>query len=157
MIGLVLAAAVFNIIAFSTNKRLNANQVVHIWMFTIAFQLSFDVFIELKYFAYWYFSKGIDWQGIIPHLLLIPPVNMIFLNWFPYKNKFRSQALYIIAFTITILIYEKLTLLPEPWGYFHYGWWKLWMAAIIDPFLLLIVLGYYKWILRLETKLGVRH
>jgi hypothetical protein len=45
---------------------------------------------------------------------------------------------------------RSLTLLPEPWGYFHYGWWKLWHAAILDPILLLILLGFYKLICKLE-------
>jgi hypothetical protein len=52
-----------------------------------------------------------------------------------------------------ILLYEMITLHPEPWGYFHYGWWNLWYSAIIAPVLLLITLGYYKWGLKLENKL----
>jgi hypothetical protein len=51
---------------------------------------------------------------------------------------------------MAILVYEIISLLPEPWGYFHYGWWKLWHAAILDPILLLILLGFYKWICKLE-------
>ncbi|MGG0305854.1 hypothetical protein ABEY43_26200 [Priestia megaterium] len=51
------------------------------------------------------------------------------------------------------MLYEMITLHPEPWGYFHYGWWNLWYSAIIDPVLLLITLGYYKWGLKLENKL----
>lgn len=61
-----------------------------------------------------------------------------------------KQLFYLVVFVICILIYELITLLPEPWGYFHYGWWKLWYAAIVDPILLLILLGYYKWICMLE-------
>lgn len=152
MIGLLLAIAIFNFVAFKTNKILTANQIVHIWMFTIAFQLNFDVFIEYKYHGYWYFGKEVDWSGTLPHLFLIPPVNMIFLNKFPYRTKKRKQIFFICLFVLFLLLYDVITLLPEPWGYFHYGWWKLWHAAIIDPILLLILLGYYKWIVRLERK-----
>lgn len=152
MIGLLIAIIAFNYLAFKTNKTLTGNQIVHIWVFTIAFQTLFDVLIEFKYHGYWYFDREIDWAGLLPHLLLVPPVNMIFLNWYPYKTNFIKKMVYIIFFVISILIYEIITLLPEPWGYFHYGWWKLWHAAVLDPFLLLILLGYYKWICKLEKR-----
>lgn len=152
MIGLIIAIILFNLIAFKTNKRLTANQIVHIWAFTIAFQVSFDCLIEFKYHAYWYFDKQVDWRGLLPHTVLIPPVNMMFLNWFPYKSKITKQVIFIGLFVIAILTYEAIALLPEPWGYFYYGWWRLWHAAFLDPILLLILLGYYKWICALERK-----
>ncbi len=150
MIGLLIAIGTFNLLAFSTNKRLTGNQILHIWLFTISSQLLFDLFVEFKYHAYWYFDKEIEWSGILPHCILIPPVNMIFLNWYPYKKAWFKQLCYLISFVIAILVYEVITLLPEPWGFFHYGWWKLWHAAILDPILLLILLGFYKWICNLE-------
>lgn len=153
MIGLIIAIILFNLIAFKTNKRLTANQIVHIWTFTIAFQYSFDVIVEFKYHAYWYFSKQVDWIGLLPHTVLIPPVNMMFLNWFPFEKTVWKRIIYILFWVIGILIYESITLLPQPWGYFHYGWWKLWHAAIVDPLLLLILLGYYHWVCKLESQL----
>ncbi|MED4206445.1 hypothetical protein [Neobacillus mesonae] len=150
MIGIIIAILVFNFIAFRNNKLLSANQIVHIWTFTIALQTSFDMYMECKYQGYWYFKKEIEFLGLLPHLFLIPPVNIIFLNWFPYKAKRSKQIIYLAGFVIAILMYEVITLLPEPWGYFHYGWWRLWHAAILDPILLIILLQYYKWICRLE-------
>ncbi|WHY88779.1 hypothetical protein QNH39_13480 [Neobacillus novalis] len=150
MIGLLIAIFVFNFIAFKTNNRLTSNHIVHIWTFTIAFQTLFDMFMEFKFHGYWYFKKAIEWEGVLPHVLLVPPVNMMFLNWYPIKAKISKRIVYIILFVCAILLYELITLLPEPWGYFHYGWWKLWHAALIDPILLLILLCYYKWIGRIE-------
>ncbi|MDR6999951.1 hypothetical protein [Neobacillus niacini] len=152
MIGLILAIVVFNLTAFKINKILTVNQIVHIWVFTVAFQSLFDIMVEFKFHAYWYFGKEVEWSGLIPHLILVPPVNITFLNWFPYSAKILKKAMYIFFFVIAILLYELVTLLPEPWGYFHYGWWTIWHAAILDPVLLLILLGYYKWICRLERK-----
>ncbi|MCM3567747.1 CBO0543 family protein [Neobacillus mesonae] len=152
MIGLILAVILFNFISFKTNKILSTNQIVHIWTFTIALQTLFDMYVEVKYHGYWYFSKGIELAGLIPHLVLIPAVNMMFLNWYPQNSKLLKKILYFTGFVIAILIYEAITLLPEPWGYFHYGWWNLWYAIIIDPILLLILLQYYKWICKLEKK-----
>lgn len=153
MIGLIIAIILFNLIAFKTNKRLTANQIVHIWAFTIAFQMLFDLIVEFKFHGYWYFTKHVDWMGLLAHTVLIPPVNIMFLNWFPFEKSIRKKIIYLIFWVIGILIYETITLIPEPWGYFHYGWWKLWHAAIVDPVLLLILLGYYKWVCKLENQL----
>lgn len=153
MIGLILAIITFNIIAFKTNKNLSLNQILHIWIFTIAFQQSFDLIIEYKYEGYWYFEKEVDWKGFLAHTVLIPPVNMMFLNWYPFKKRWIQQICYLIIWVIAILLYEVITLLPQPWGYFHYGWWKLKYAAIVDPILFLILLSYYKLISRVEKEL----
>ncbi|WLR57475.1 hypothetical protein LC048_11825 [Mesobacillus subterraneus] len=150
MIGLLLSVFIFNLIAFKINQRLLPSQVVQIWTFTIAFQVLFDLIVELKYQSYWYFSPEIDWIGLIPRTVLIPPVNMIFLNLYPFEKKLLNKILFLLFFVVLILIYELITLLPEPWGYFHYGWWQIWYSAIVDPVILLCLLGFYKWIQRLE-------
>ncbi|MCU9614797.1 hypothetical protein OEV98_14735 [Caldibacillus lycopersici] len=152
MIGLIIAMILFNIIAFKTNKRLSWNQILHIWMFTIAFQMSFDMMIEFKYFAYWYFGKKIEWQGFLPHFFIVPPVNILFLNLYPFEKSFLRKCLNIIIWDVVLVIYEAITILPKPWGYFHYGWWKLWHAAVLDPILLIILLLYYRLVLYVEAK-----
>ncbi|MDF2058452.1 hypothetical protein P2R43_30575 [Priestia megaterium] len=142
--------------SFKTNKRLTAKQIVHLWLFTITFQSSFDVYIDLKYHGYWYFTDDADWKGLLVHTVLLPPVNMMFLNWYPFKRGYIKQVCYFIFWLIAILLYEMLTLLPAPWGYFHYGRWNLWHSAILNPVLLLILLGFYKVICKIEDKLLLR-
>jgi hypothetical protein len=152
MIGLLISVLVFNLVAFKINKRLTPSQVLQIWTFTIAFQMLFDLIVEFKYHSYWYFSPGIDWVGLIPRTVLIPPVNIIFLNLYPFEQKGIRKMLFLFAFVILILIYELFTMLPAPLGYFHYGWWKLWYSAIVDPIILIFLLGFYKWIQLLDHK-----
>jgi hypothetical protein len=152
MVGLIVAIIVFNLIAFKTNKKLTRSEIVQIWTFTIAFQQSYDILFEFKFHAYWYFGKEVDWSGFLAHLLLLSPVNMMFLNWYPYKKKVTNQILYISLFVIATLIYELITLLPSPWGYFHLGWWKIWYDAFWVPLLLCILLWFYKWVRWLENK-----
>lgn len=152
MIGFIISITIFNIVAFNINKRLTANQIVHIWTFTIAFQFIFDTIVEFKYHGYWYFDKEVDFLGLLAHIVLIPPVNMMFLNGYPFEHGVSKRLVYVVVWTIGILVYETITLLPEPWGYFHYGWWKLWHAALIDPVLFFILLKYYKWICKLERQ-----
>ncbi|WP_209121216.1 hypothetical protein [Alkalihalobacillus sp. BA299] len=150
MIGLMIAVILFNSIAFITNKRLSKNQIVHIWTFTIAFQLLFDEFIDQKYQGYWYFAKGVNWESLPALTMLIPPVNVMFLNWYPFDKSLLKRILYFIFWLHLILTYEVIALLPEPWGYFNYGWWNIWLSALIDPVLLIIILKYYRWICKIE-------
>lgn len=153
MIGLFISVILFNIIAFKTTK-LNKNQIIHIWLFTIVLQVCFDVIIDFKFSGYWYFKKDeIEWVGLIPHILLVPPVNIMFLNWYPFTRGVMKRLIFIVIWVISILIYECITLLPEPWGYFRYGWWSIWHSAIMDPILLFILLKYYKYICKVEKQI----
>lgn len=156
MVGLIVSILVFNFIAFSKNKRLSGSEIVQIWTFTIAFQQSYDFLLEFKFHAYWYFQKDLDILGLIGHICLIPPVNMMFLNWYPFKKHLPRQFGYLFFFVLAILVYEALVLLPPPWGYFHLGWWKIWYDAFMDPLLLVILLLFYKWVywLHYKTKPG---
>ncbi|MGE8204542.1 hypothetical protein ACQKP0_08250 [Heyndrickxia sp. NPDC080065] len=157
MVGLIIAIIIFNFIAFKNiKKRLTTNQIIHICVFTIAFQTSFDIFIEMKYHGYWYFSKGIEYSDLIAHLFVVPPVNLMFLKWYPFRSKFWKLFLYYVLWEIVTLLYELVALLPEPWGYFHYGWWNVWHTLIINPILFIILRSYYKWIVKKEKE-AVEH
>src|SRR4051794_22700365 len=108
MIGLILAIILVNFIAFSTNTRLSSNQIVHIWMFTIALQMNFDFYVDLEYHGYWYFTKKVDWKELPTNIVLVPPVNMIFLNFFPFKKSLVKKLSFFLLFLIGILIYEVI-------------------------------------------------
>jgi hypothetical protein len=155
MIGLILAIIIFNSAAYFCSGRLTRNNKLHIWTFTIAFQLTHDLIVEYKHMAYWYFDKGISWPGLMGHTILLPPVNILFLNFFPFGKGFLKQFSYVTVWTGGLLIYELATRLPEPWGYFQYGWWKWEYSAIEDPLLLLILVGFYKLVLHLETEVSM--
>jgi hypothetical protein len=149
MIGLIIAVIVFNLIAFKTNKRLTNNQIVHIWTFTNFLQILVDGYVDQKFHGYWYFTKNVDWKSLPAVTMLVPPVNMIFLNWYPFNATLLKRVFYYICWLLFMLIYEVITLLPEPWGFFNYGWWNLGYSALVDPFLLILMLSYYKWICKI--------
>jgi len=152
MIGLLISVIIFNLIALKVNKKLTLSQVVQIWTFTIAFQNVFDLIVEFKFHSYWYFSHGVEWIGLIPRTILIPPVNIIFLNLYPFGKSAIERIVFVSLFVAAILIYELATLLPQPWGYFHYGSWKIEYSLIVDPIILYCLLGFYKWITFLDSK-----
>lgn len=150
MIGLIIAVILFNLIAFITNKQLTKNQIVHIWLFTITLQIIADMFIDQKYHGYWYFTQDVDWKALPTLTILLPPVNMMFLNWYPFNSPLLKRILYYIYWIVFMAIYEVIALLPEPWGYFNYGWWKMEYSILVDPILLVILMNYYKWICKIE-------
>ncbi|MBN8202192.1 hypothetical protein [Bacillus sp. NTK034] len=152
MILQIASGAVFNLILYKTIKGISANKIVHIWVFTIAFQLFFDIFIDLKYKGYWYFTQGIDWVALPAYTILIPPINLMFINWYPFNGSFMKKVSYFLIWEIFLLTYESIAMLPHPFGFFHYGWWSIWYSAIVNPILLTILIGYYKWISVLEKK-----
>ncbi|MCH1624066.1 hypothetical protein [Fredinandcohnia quinoae] len=152
MILLVCSIILFNFLLYKTVKGISVNKIVHLWTFTIAFQLFFDVFIDLKYKGYWYFTQGVDWVGTPAYIMLIPPVNIMFVNWYPFEKTIIIKIGYFLIWEIFLLGYETLALSPHPFGYFHYGWWNVWHSAVVNPVLLIIVLTYYKWICKLEVK-----
>lgn len=153
MIGFITAIILFNLLAFATNKRLNINQVLHIWTFTIAFQAVTETYTDFKYHGYWYFTKEINWWVLPAFTMLIPPVNIIFLNWYPFRQGLSKQILYILCWVIAITLYELIALLPEPWGYFRHAWWSIWYSLLVYPVLLIAVLQYYKWICKIENQI----
>lgn len=150
---LYISIILFNYLAIKINKIPTMNRIVHIWLFSITFQLLFDIIVEFKYHGYWYFEKGVDLYGLPAHFLLTPPINVLLLSWFPYKSNILRQSIYIICWTIGVVTYEAIALLPEPWGFFHCGWWKLRYDLIVVPILILALAGFYKWIVTLEKKL----
>ena len=99
MIGYVVSLIVFNLAVFCANKRLSPGQIVQIWTFTIASHLAFDVYIDYKYHGYWYFTKGVDCENLPGMICLLPPVNILYLNWFPFGKRWPKKILYPELFT----------------------------------------------------------
>lgn len=153
MVLFIISIIIFNLIVMKMKKHLSKNRIVHIWAFSMISEITFDIFIDEKMNGYWYFWKGIDWTNILVYALIIPPVNVIFLNWFPFNKSWSKKLRTIISFIAIIIAYEVLALLPEPWGYFHYGWWHLYYSLILDPILVTILLLYYKWICKIEKSI----
>ncbi|MCL1632855.1 hypothetical protein M3N64_13085 [Sporolactobacillus sp. CPB3-1] len=152
MLGLLSAVVLFNAFAFFTNSRLTKSQILQIWTFTIAFQIFVDTYMNQKFHGYWYFDRGIDLKAIPALIVLIPPVNMIFLNRYPFGYPLLKRIMYVILWAIGITLYEWLAVLPEPWGYFRYGWWKITYSLLVNPLLLYIVVKFYELVRKFENE-----
>lgn len=67
-------------------------------MFTIALQMNFDFYIDMGLKGYCYFTKEADWEEFPTNFLLVPPVNMIFLNFFPFQKRIAKKVMFFILF-----------------------------------------------------------
>ncbi|PLS08024.1 hypothetical protein CVD27_04930 [Neobacillus cucumis] len=106
--------------------------------------------LDLKLNLFGYIAPGNQWSGFLP-IFLYPPVNAIFLNYYPFEKSKFHQLLYILGWTAFCLMYEVAALRS---GFFYYTKWKLWYSALCYPFLLLMVLGNYKLTERLHRQAG---
>ncbi|PKG22826.1 hypothetical protein CWS01_14140 [Niallia nealsonii] len=153
MIGLVVAIIIVNFITIKVHKKqLSYSQILSVYLFSISLQLLFDIFVDFKYHGYWYFTRDIDWALFLYQLFLIPSVNIIFLNLYPFDKPIYIKIATIIIWDIFIFIYECIALLPQPWGYFHYGWWKWWYSPLLNPLLLYILIKYFRLVTKLEKQ-----
>jgi len=150
MLGLLISIFLINSIALMTVKRLKKSHAVHMCLFTVYFHLIVDLFLSYKYGGYWYFHHAIEWTDLLALTLLSPPAMLIFLDRFPFHVSFLKRLFYILIWSLILVVYEALTLLPEPWGFFRHGWWRLGYSAVLYPLLFAFALFYYRWICRIE-------
>ena len=154
MIIFIVSIVIFNFVAYVMKKQLTKIEILLIWEFSMVLEILFDIYMDEKTSGYWYCGKGIDWTNVIAYSVLIPPVCVIFLNWYQLNNySWLIRVEYFIFWLIFLLVYELLALTPKPWGYFHYGWWKLVYSVLLDPFLLMLLVFYYKWVRKIENEL----
>lgn len=102
-------------------KRLSAIELLTTTLFAMYLQLMTDVFLSLKYNLYGYFDKGVDWATLIYMFGIYPAINVLFLNYYPYKNKIIKSALYILVWSIFAMVYETIFLWS---GTFYIEGWK---------------------------------
>ncbi|WP_059351297.1 hypothetical protein [Bacillus coahuilensis] len=88
-LGLIVFALLFNVIAFFVNK-LNYKQLAHVYSFSVAFALIFDLFVNFSFQGYWYFENELLWDGLAAMILLVVPANIVFLNWYPFNTSLKK-------------------------------------------------------------------
>ena len=149
MIFLVLSVIVFNLITILIPKRISRVEILTTTLFSLYLETMTNVFLDLKYDLYGYFNKGVDWEALIYILGIYAPVNIGFLNYFPYKRKILNKVIYILGWSVFAYIYELLFLWS---GTFYYNGWKYWYSIIIYPILYIILVGFYKYVHYLSRK-----
>lgn len=126
---LIVSIFVFNAIASIIPKRLTRAEIYATTLFALVFVLVVDLYLDVKYDFYGYFNPGVDWAFLIPLFGLYPAVSLIFLNYYPYQKP-RSALIYIIGWTVFIVLFELASVYS---GYFYYNRWNAWYSLLVYP------------------------
>lgn len=149
MLFLIFSVIVFNLIALLIPKRISGIEILTTTLFSLYLETMTNVFLDLKYDLYGYFTKGVNWESLLFVICIYAPINIVFLNYFPYKMQLLSKAIYILGWSVFAYIYELLFLWS---GTFYYNGWKFWYSIIIYPILYLILVGFHKYVRNLLRK-----
>lgn len=146
MLFLILTVIVFNLVAILVPKRISSIEILTTCLFSTHLQVMADVYLSVKYDLYGYFQKGADWRALIFIYGIYPAINIVFLNYFPYKKNWLQKTFYISAWSVFAVIYEVFFLWS---GTFYYNRWKLWYSAACYPILYVILSAFHKYIFNL--------
>ncbi|MEE8670115.1 MAG: CBO0543 family protein [Heyndrickxia coagulans] len=108
-------------------------------LFAMCLELIVNLFLDIKYDLFGYFTKGVDRKSLYYLFGIYPAINILFINFFP--NRFRARFLYIAGWTIIALVFEFLFRVT---GTFYYNGWKPVYSAIAYPILFCILALFYK-------------
>lgn len=149
MLFLILSVTVFNLIALFIPKRISGIEIITTTLFALYLEALVNIFLDFKYDLYGYFSKGVDWRGLLYGFGIFGQVSIVYLNYFPYNKKLMNKIIYIIGWSVFAYIYELLFLWSKT---YYYNGWKYWYSLIIYPILYLILMYFHKRVLFLLKK-----
>lgn len=140
----------FYALAIIMPKRISWLDIWSVTLFSLVVENMSDMVLDLKLNLFGYIAPGVQWSGFLP-VFMYPPVNAIFLNYYPFYGTKLHKLIYILGWTAFCLVYEVAALES---GYFYYVTWKLWYSALSYPLLLLAVLcncKFTRWLHSLAT------
>lgn len=126
----------FNLIAYLMPKKITKDEIYATALFSGVLQLLVDYVLISVYGVYGYFCKKPDIRALIISFCMYPALNTIFLNFFPFRRCNKSKGLYIFAWTVFAVIFERKCVQH---GIFIYRNWKTWYSAVIYPFVFLLI------------------
>lgn len=137
MLIILLTMALFLLIVTFMPKHLTLIEYYTTTAISIIIQLITDYILERIFGLYGYFTRGADWQSLLIIFFLYPPMNLIFLNFYPVTSNIFKKLIYILSFSAFAVGYEFLTLKMHV---FYYNGWKLWYSAALYPFIFIILI-----------------
>ncbi|UJZ87683.1 hypothetical protein L3V65_01160 [Heyndrickxia coagulans] len=139
MVFLIILMIVLNLFAFLMPKKFSGAEMLCTTLFAMCLELIVNLFLDLKYDLFGYFTKGVDWKALCYLFGIYPAINITFINFCP--NRFRTRFLYIAGWTIVAMVFEFLFIMT---GTFYYNGWKPVYSAIAYPILFCILALFYK-------------
>ncbi|WP_411230538.1 CBO0543 family protein [Niallia taxi] len=148
MLLMILTIIIFNMIVYIMPKRLSKVEMYVTSLFAIGLHLLFDIFLDVKYGLYGYFDpQFVNWEMLGVTFGIYPAVNIIFLNFFPFHQKFLRKAFYTIMCSGMAVLYELIAVHTD---FFYYNGWNIIYSAFLYPFLFLSLMWNYYFIKKLK-------
>ncbi|NRD78492.1 hypothetical protein HPT25_14090 [Bacillus sp. BRMEA1] len=134
MLFLILFVIVLNLAVIFIPKRLSGIEMLSIILFSHALEVLANYIFDVMYNVYGYFDKGPEWGSFIYVYGIYPSIGILFLNFFPYRKRLMKKILYIAAWVLIALIFERFFLWSKT---FYYDGWNTWYSLLLYPFLYL--------------------
>jgi hypothetical protein len=148
---LIISIVVFYLIAILIPKRISKIEIYSTTLFALLFAALTDMFLDVKYLLYWFFTKEVDWLWLIVLFGTYPAVNLIYLNFFPLESTALKKIGYIVMWSLFLILYE--------WGsvnigeILHYGKWNIGYSALVYPLVFIILYGNFIFVRKLIDSL----
>jgi hypothetical protein len=104
---LIASLVTFYVIAILIPKRISWLQIWSTSLFSLVVESMSDMTLDLKLNLFGYIAPGDQWSGFLP-IFLYPPVNTIFLNYYPYESSKFEKLVYIVGWTDFVLLMKLL-------------------------------------------------
>ncbi len=129
-IALILMA----IYAIVMPKNLSRTEIYATSFFSLFYGKTVDELLDLKKNLYGFLGKGVDYKGVLAQIIIYPTVNLLFLNYFPFKKSVMEQGRYILGWTVFSVVFERFS---SQTRFFYYTKWKLLYSAALYPLIFL--------------------
>jgi hypothetical protein len=132
----IFSIIIFSGIAFFMPKRISKLEMYASSLFVLFLEYLANYIFDFIEEFYGYFKPGTDIKTFIVVVGIYPAINIIFLNYFPYKGKLFNKLIYILGVSLFSLFYEWLSLKSK---YFYHSTWNLYFSLISYPILFVII------------------
>lgn len=148
MIFLIFSIVIINGLCFLLPRRLTWGEIIVTAWFGLYFEAIVNIYLDVKFDLYGYYTKGVDWKSLLPILGLYPALNYLVLNFYPSKSSKWIVITYLLAWDFFSVVYEVLSI---KFGFFYHNGWTNWLSALVYPFLFYVLwlhLKFYRWAIR---------
>lgn len=144
------SVAVYNAVAWRTQKRISAPELYATVMFALFAQTLTDAFASFEYERWGFFEKNrAEFAALWIILGIYPAVTVLIVNWYPFAASWWKKILYLLAWGSYSTGYEWLSMKFDI--IWHDNGWNLWWSFSIYPFLyfmLIVQLYLYRRIVK---------
>jgi hypothetical protein len=144
---LIISIVAFNLTAILIPKRITRIEIYATTLFALLFATLTDIYLDVKYLLYWFFTKEVDWLWLIVLFGTYPAVNLIYLNFFPLESSTLKKIRYIALWSLFLVLYEWGSV--NIGGFLHYGKWNIGYSALVYPLILIILYRNFLFVRKL--------